>query len=224
MEKSGDTKKDSRSEFLKEAEKRFGETMKRYYASRGEAVKPPVRALPVRPSEHKQDDSQLFSGKGAELGIHLHSLFAQIPFLDEISPEILLSQYLDRFGTADKELSDKIAEIFRNAVATDDAAELLNRPAEPAELWRERQFTTRLKGHLINCVFDRVVLFRDTAGMVRKIQLVDYKSDRSADPEFYRAAYSGQLFRYAEILKSQYKVPVEPVIFMLRTGKMLKLT
>ena len=73
-------------------------------------------------------------------------------------------------------------------------------------------------------MFDRVLLFRDAAGKIRKIQLVDYKSDRSGDPEFYRAAYSGQLFRYAEVLKSQYKVPVEPVIFMLRTGKMLKLT
>lgn len=223
MEKSGETGKDSRAEFLKEAEKRFGETMKRYYATRGEAVNPPVRALPIRPSEHGPD-SQLFTGNGAELGTHLHSLFAQIPFLDEISPEILLSRYLDRFGTGDKELADKIAAIFRNAIATGDAAELLNRPEKSAELWRERQFTTRLKGDLVSCVFDRVLLFRDAAGKIRKIQLVDYKSDRSGDPEFYRAAYSGQLFRYAEVLKSQYKVPVEPVIFMLRTGKMLKLT
>ena len=77
---------------------------------------------------------------------------------------------------------------------------------------------------LISCVFDRVVIRRDERGMPLRVQLVDYKSDRPEDPEYYRTTYSAQLERYASVLRELFQVPVEQVIFLLRSGKTLILS
>ena len=70
-------------------------------------------------------------------------------------------------------------------------------------------------------VFDRVVISRNEAGLPVRIQLVDYKSDASDDPEFYRNLYAGQLEMYADVLTYFFHLPVERVIFMIRSGKSL---
>ena len=73
-------------------------------------------------------------------------------------------------------------------------------------------------------MFDRVVIRRDERGMPLRVQLVDYKSDRPEDPEYYRTMYSVQLERYASVLRELFQVPVEQVIFLLRCGKTLILS
>ncbi len=224
-------KADSRAAFLIRAEERFASLMAGYYAHAGEPVRPPVQTIVSRPSEHDDPFGSAAAssgepGGGAELGTLLHELFAQIGFLDECETELLLSGYLDRIEPfAGKENADAVASIFRHAVSTSDAAILLNRPEAPQlDLWREKRFAVRRNGGLVSCAFDRVVICRDELGMPVRVQLVDYKSDCSSEPDYYRSAYSAQLERYGAVLESLFQVPVERVIFMLRSGKMLILT
>lgn len=221
-------KADLRAPYLIRAEERFARLMTEHYASVSVPVIPPEQAVAVRPSEHEDGTVSLLSssGGGTEFGSLLHELFAEIRFLDECAPEILLADFLERIEpVAGTRIADAVASVFRHAVSTADAAALLNRPsAVRTELWRERRFSIRLNGELITCVFDRVVIFRDELGMPLRVQLVDYKSDRPEDPEYYRSMYSAQLERYASVLRELFQVPVEQVIFLLRSGKTLILS
>ena len=221
-------KADSRAPYLIRAEERFAKLMTDHYASVSVPVIPPLQAVAVRPSDHDDESVSLFSapGGGTEFGSLLHEQFAEIGFLDECAPEILLADFLERIvPTVGSRTAETVASVFRNAISTADAAALLNRPSGvQTELWRERRFSIRLNGELISCVFDRVVIRRDERGVPLRVQLVDYKSDRPEDPEYYRTMYSAQLERYASVLRELFQVPVEQVIFLLRSGKTLILS
>ena len=90
-----------------------------------------------------------------------------------------------------------------------------------AELWRERKFCIRNGGALLSCVFDRVVIERNPAGGVERLTLIDYKSDNSDDPDYFREAYSSQLDQYAEVLRQLFHCEAEKRLFLLRSGKKL---
>ena len=92
-----------------------------------------------------------------------------------------------------------------------------------AELWRERKFCIRNGGALLSCVFDRVVIERDAAGNAVHVTLIDYKSDNTADPDYFRAAYSSQLEQYSAVLNTLFPCGTEKVLFLLRSGKILRL-
>ena len=157
------------------------------------------------------------------MGSLIHALFAKVEFLDDCEPEQLLAEYLEEVAarTTPEERST-IAALFRHALSSPGAA-LLRRPADGGlvEVWREKHFSVRMNGELMSGVFDRVVISRNEAGLPVRIQLVDYKSDASDDPEFYRNLYAGQLEMYADVLTYFFHLPVERVIFMIRSGKSL---
>ena len=156
------------------------------------------------------------------MGTLLHALFARVEFLDECDPERLLAEYLQEISPrTDQREREELSVLFRRAVSTPDAR-LLNRPETPrAEVWREKNFSVRRNGELLSCTFDRVVIACDEQGTPLRVQLVDYKSDRQEDPDYYRTLYSGQIERYAAVLESLFHLPVERVIFLIRSGKKL---
>lgn len=157
------------------------------------------------------------------MGSLIHALFAKVEFLDDCDPEQLLAEYLEEVAArTTPEERRSIAALFRHALSSPGAA-LLRRPADGArvEVWREKHFAVRMNGELVSGVFDRVVISRNEAGCPVRIQLVDYKSDASDDPELYRNLYAGQLEMYADVLTCFFHLPVERVIFMIRSGKSL---
>ncbi len=216
---------DSRAPVLIRAEKELAVLMDGYAAHRMMPVIPPVRPIALRPSDSENDAAaRKFSaaGEGAEMGTLLHALFARVEFLDECDPERLLAEYLQEISPrTDQREREELSVLFRRAVSTPDAR-LLNRPETPrAEVWREKNFSVRRNGELLSCTFDRVVIACDEQGTPLRVQLVDYKSDRQEDPDYYRTLYSGQIERYAAVLESLFHLPVERVIFLIRSGKKL---
>ena len=159
---------------------------------------------------------------GAEFGTHLHELMSRIGYLNECDTEQLLAEYLVS-SEVPEEMTEDFSSVFRNAVASPDAAALLSCPGEHAEFWREKKFSIRMNGKLINCVFDRVDVIRDPDGKVQKVRIVDYKSDNSDDPEYFRTNYGDQLTAYSEVLQRLFGIVPEKNIFILRSGKTLLL-
>ena len=185
----------------------------------------PKRIETKKPSDHKNHfmiKTLKTEYDGAEFGTHLHELMSRIGYLDECDTEQLLSEYLASSGVSE-EMTEDFASVFRNAVASPDAAALLSRPGDHAELWCEKKFAIRMNEKLINCVFDRVDVIRDPDGSVRKVRIVDYKSDNSDDPEYFRTNYGEQLAVYAEVLQRLFGIVPEKNIFILRSGKTLLL-
>ena len=219
---------DSRAPFLIRAEERLFALEAGYLAQRDLPVQPPEQSVALSPSvageKGKEGAPATFSaGEGAAMGSLIHALFAKVEFLDDCDPEQLLSEYLGEVAArTTPEERRSIAALFRHALSSPGAA-LLRRPADGGrvEVWREKHFSVRMNGELVSGVFDRVVIFRNEAGCPVRIQLVDYKSDASDDPELYRNLYAGQLEMYADVLTCFFHLPVERVIFMIRSGKSL---
>lgn len=222
---------DTTSDILRKAGSAFRTLIDSYYTAPGEVV-PEQQCILQKPSDHESaplpgrpaDVVDERSG-GMELGTHLHELFRRIGFLEETNTEEILLNYLEEIEpTTEPEMQDAVAEIFRRALSTPDAAELLGKPAgKTAELWRERKFCIRNGGALLSCVFDRVVIERDAAGNAVHVTLIDYKSDNTADPDYFRAAYSSQLEQYSAVLNTLFPCGTEKVLFLLRSGKILRL-
>ncbi len=222
-------KPDSAPELLRKADRNFRALIASYLSAPHEVI-PEKRSLPRSPSEceARPDSAHTASAGtpgGTELGLHLHALFQRIEFLDETNTERVLLDYLEETeGDSDPELLETVASIFRHAVSTSDASELLSRPqGTNTELWRERKFCIRSGNALVSSVFDRVMIERSDAGKIERITLIDYKSDNSDDPGYFRNAYSGQLNQYAEILSTLFHSAcrIETVLFLLRSGRKL---
>ena len=185
----------------------------------------PERVVSKKPSDHQERSLMRVSKKsydGAEFGTHLHELMSRIGYLNECDTEQLLAEYLVS-SEVPEEMTEDFSSVFRNAVASPDAAALLSCPGEHAEFWREKKFSIRMNGKLINCVFDRVDVIRDPDGKVQKVRIVDYKSDNSDDPEYFRTNYGDQLTAYSEVLQRLFGIVPEKNIFILRSGKTLLL-
>lgn len=220
-------KEDSTPSFIRKANRNFRTLIESFFSAPQE-VMPEKRTLLRNPSEHTKNTDTFHpvfreGPGGIELGLHLHALFQRIGFLDETNTERILLDYLEEIGEeAAPELQETIAYIFRHAVSTADAVELLSRPqGTTAELWRERKFCIRNGSELVSCVFDRVVIERNPAGGVERLTLIDYKSDNSDDPDYFREAYSSQLDQYAEVLRQLFHCEAEKRLFLLRSGKKL---
>lgn len=218
---------EQQSEIIRKANRNFRQLIEAYFSAPGEVIPEKGKRM-LNPSDHKQEPprkrsfSEEISG-GTELGIHLHELFLRIGFLDETNTERILLDYLEKIEReTPPELQNSIAAIFRRAVSTPDAAELLSRPpGKTPELWREKKFCIQMEDRLIACVFDRVVISRNANGQIEHVSLIDYKSDNTDDPDYFREAYSAQLDQYADVLEKLFSRRPEKIIFMLRSGRKL---
>ena len=218
---------DQQTALLRKSNRNFRILLNNYFSAPREVI-PEKRNLLRKPSDSETKAKKIRPASagtsgGTELGLHLHALFQRIGFLDETNTERILLDYLEEIGeNTAPELQETITSIFRQAVSTTDAAELLSRPpGTTAELWRERKFCIRIGGILTSCVFDRVMIERDASGNVERVTLIDYKSDNSDDPAYFREAYSSQLDQYAEILHTIFHCGIQKVLFLLRSGKKL---
>ena len=145
-----------------------------------------------RPSAHggmKVSGANLFDSHGmdaASFGSEVHAIFEDIEWKDE-NTAATLEQHRKLFPDATDEVErclrvDGIAEMFK--------------PIEQAAVWRERAFELVLEGEFCSGVFDRVVLFGDTA------HIIDFKTDRVNDDTIADAAehHQPQLALYRRVL------------------------
>lgn len=216
--------KSSISPLIRSSRDAFLELAQRLYDGKTEVI-PPKEVASVSPSNHSRPvilKTEKTGLGGAEFGTQLHELMSRIGYLEESDTECVFSEYVADSGLSGA-VAEELASVFRNAVSSPDAASLLSRPGPFAELWREKKFIIQKDGQMISCVFDRVDVIRDPAGKVQKVRIVDYKSDNSDDPEYFRMNYGDQLAVYAEVLQRLFGIVPEKNIFILRSGKTLRL-
>ena len=121
-----------------------------------------------RPSEHGGmvfDGANLFEAHGsdaASFGRAVHAIFEEIEWQNE-STATVLEEHREK-------TPDAVAEVER-CLEVDEIIEMF-KPNPQAKVWLERAFELVIDGEFCSGVFDRVVLFADSA------QIIDFKTDK----------------------------------------------
>ena len=133
-----------------------------------EAPKKPARLEPSREQSKPTLLSQEFAHPGEDgriLGNQLHDLMEQVDFVSGT-----VDAFLDKHAIDKKEqIAQHIEHVW--------GMKVLQKPEGLKELWREQKFETLLPEGWVTGIFDRVVLFEDSAW------IQDYKTNRKVTPE-----------------------------------------
>lgn len=101
------------------------------------------------------------------------------------------------------------------AVACLESKELASIWRRPpfGEVWRERAFEVVIKEQWITGVFDRVIVERDREGAVRRVDIIDFKTDQVAlgAVHTYATNYKSQLELYRRVAAILIGVPAERI-------------
>jgi ATP-dependent exoDNAse (exonuclease V) beta subunit len=131
--------------------------------------------------------------RGAAFGSAVHALFAGVEWA---GPE-------EQAGFAEAWPAQGAAgEEALACLRAPDLAAVWARPADRAEVWRERVFEIVLEGVWYTGVFDRVIVTRDPAGRADRVWVIDFKTDRvRAGDEVGRISeqHAGQLELYRRV-------------------------
>lgn len=71
-----------------------------------------------------------------------------------------------------------VKETLQNCFEQSDIRSLFTQPSGSTTVWRERAFSYIEGDHLINGVFDRVVLHQGEDGTITRAEIIDFKTDR----------------------------------------------
>ena len=137
--------------------------------------------------------SLLEGGKGVNLGNMVHHHFEKITWIDEMP-----------------DLDDHYAaKLVKECLEIPEIRELFVRPNTEFQLLREQPIETHIQGAWLSGVIDRAVLFKEN-GKVKKISIIDYKTDQKDAIEL-REAYSAQLHLYRAAMARITQVPKESI-------------
>ncbi|MGJ8673966.1 UvrD-helicase domain-containing protein [Rubritalea sp.] len=132
---------------------------------------------------------------GKEFGNQIHALFELIETADDLA---MLP-------------NNSYAEHIRAAVSDAEGA-FWFKPDTNTEVLREQAIeAVDSNGVWFSGVIDRAHIQRDANGVVQKIAILDYKTDRVESAEELTERYTGQLESYRHYLASAYRVPVDLV-------------
>ena len=149
---------------------------------------------------------------GAERGTAIHAFMQSVPF-DSPAPDLAaeVQRQIDA-ELLDKNLSEKLR---LSDVQPFFASAVWRRIRQAAQILREEPFITALPADevvpgsgvpgaevLVQGIADLVLVFDDHA------EILDYKTDRSTDAEFYLREYDDQLRLYRRAFAQRLRVPV----------------
>jgi len=156
-----------------------------------------LRRLARRPSGEKAGRlgaAQLFKIEGetgTDFGTTVHELFARVEWSDEENIKRWATEWAALGRAGEEALACLRAPALRDIFA---------RPPGMAEVWRERAFEMVCDDAWTTGVFDRVVVERDDHARVRRVRVLDFKTDRAGQDareiERVVARYRGQLELY----------------------------
>lgn len=81
---------------------------------------------------------------------------------------------------------------------------LFERAGRSVDLFREQPVDAILDGKWLSGVMDRLHLHRDTAGVVTRVEVIDFKTDALDDIGGLVERYSGQMNAYREVMERAY--------------------
>ncbi len=186
-----------------------------------------LAALPEAPAERNLEshiasqehvggdgaDGRHFRPDGAEardLGTRVHELFEQI--------EWLAPGEIPKFAGADPTAGRLVTAFLKKS----ENHRFFERPAGTVELLREQAFEAILGGKWLSGKIDRLHLERDAAGKPVRAQVLDFKTDRSANPARHRP----QMEDYRQAVAKLFGLPpahIACTLLFVRSGEAVDL-
>ncbi|MGL4398978.1 MAG: UvrD-helicase domain-containing protein [Luteolibacter sp.] len=145
----------------------------------------------VTPSDFKKKQGAALphSASGMEFGSEVHAAFEQIGWIDEIPP-ILPS------GDA--------GALVTGLLKMPKLRGLFERTGRRVDLFTEQPVDAILEGKWLSGVIDRLHLHRDTAGVVTRVEVIDFKTDALGEISGIVERYAGQMNAYREVMELAY--------------------
>lgn len=209
------------------------------------AIKPVKPAIPrqVRPAlleriePSLEEDvalkaSWLFKAESPEVlyfGRAIHELFHEVEWSDDSKPDEIIRSWRPESPCPDIVLRD-VKQQFMGVMADPKIKDTLSKPAGLVELWREKSFDVILDNKWISGIFDRVVILRDADGNPTSAQIIDYKSNRTSDPERIKdlvRIYKPQIALYRQALSRLLNLPedrIEACLFFTVPRQIVSIT
>jgi len=129
--------------------------------------------------------SWLFKAESPEVlyfGSAIHELLREVEWSDDCNPGKIIHDWKPKYPYPDIVLRD-VKEQFKRVLTEPKIKDALSKPAGNPELWRERGFDVILDNNWISGIFDRVVILRKPDGTPDSAEIIDFKSNRTSDPE-----------------------------------------
>jgi ATP-dependent exoDNAse (exonuclease V) beta subunit len=134
-------------------------------------------------------------------GTSMHALMESITWLDE-------SPFL-----ADGEMAQRLARILTLV----DWRDCLEKRDRAVELQREIPVEGQVEGERVRGVIDRLHIFRSKSGAIERVDIIDFKTDRTDDAAILREAHVGQLAVYRILIARALNID-ESIIRCLLLG------
>ena len=142
------------------------------------------------------------SATGMKFGTDVHAAFEGVGWVDE-EPPVLPAGEAGKLVAALLE-SPKLRLLFE-------------RSSRPVELFREQPIEAILNDQWLSGVIDRLHLHRDTTGIVKRVEVIDYKTDALDEIGEFEQRYAGQMQAYREVIQRAYpEAAVECIILSTR--------
>ncbi len=150
----------------------------------------------------KQAAAVVHSAGGMEFGSLVHAGFERVGWIDETSPTLP---------------SDEAGALVAGLIQLPNLRPIFERRGLRIELYREQPVDAVLDGKWLSGVIDRLHLHRDEAGVVTRIEVIDFKTDALDDLAGLVERYSGQMNSYREVMERAYPgAKVECVLLSTR--------
>jgi len=160
--------------------------------------------------------SWLFKAESPEVlyfGSAIHELFRQVEWSGNCRPDEIIRNWKPEYPYPDIVLRDVKTQFMRTMTESKIKA-ALSKPAGLPELWREKSFDVILDNKWVSGIFDRVVILRDNDGTPISAKIMDYKSNRTSDPQKINvlvATYRPQMTFYRQALANLLNLPGEKI-------------
>lgn len=152
----------------------------------------PAAATPRRgrqtPSGAKAKSTTIpHSSTGMQFGTEVHALLEQITWTDESLPIL-----------PDSAAGHAVRRILQNPTLSP----IFQKSVRNIELFREQGADIIQDGKLLTGVIDRLHLHRDTNGKVKRVEIIDYKTDAVEKTAELVERYQGQMHSYRQVMQS----------------------
>ena len=132
-------------------------------------------------------------------GTSMHALMESITWLDECP------------FLADGEMAQRLARILTLV----DWRDCLEKRDRAVELQREIPVEGQVEGERVRGVIDRLHIFRRPSGAIERVEIIDFKTDRTEDAAILREAHVGQLGVYRILIARALNIDVSNIRCLL---------
>jgi ATP-dependent exoDNAse (exonuclease V) beta subunit len=144
-----------------------------------------------------------------KFGSEVHAAFEQVGWVDEVTPDLPASD---------------AGRLVGDLLGIPDLRKLFERGGQTVEVFREQAVDAVLDGKWLSGVIDRLHLHRDAAGLVNRVQVIDFKTDGLKDISELVERYSGQMQAYRKVMERAYPAAqVECILLSTRCREQVSL-